>query len=72
MSVCDALFSTNLVYAGDHILPKIRSLESILQQINQLPTDIVIHIPYFLADKKGGYDYGTFPMTESLITITRL
>ena len=53
-----------------NVLPKLRSLESILQPINRLPKDVFILIPRFLTDKRGEYNH--FPMNKPLITMTHV
>ena len=50
------------------MLPKFRSLESILQPINRLPKAILILIPHFFTDKKEDH----FPTNKSLITMTHV
>ena len=56
------------------VLPKLRSLESILQPINRLPKDIFILIPRFFTREKGDSweDYTYFPMNGSLVTMTHV
>ena len=52
------------------VLPKLRSLESILRPINRLPTDVFTLIPYYFTD--GGREYEAFPMNKPLITMTHV
>ena len=52
------------------VLPKLRSLESILQPINRLPEDILILIPRFFTN--GDYEHEMFPMNKPLITMTHV
>jgi len=52
-------------------MPKLRSLESILQPINRLPKEVFILIPCFFP---RGWDnsWGYFPMNKPLITMTHV
>ena len=52
------------------VLPKLRSLESFLQPINQMPKDIFILIPHYFA--RGSGDHDPFPMNIPLITMTHV
>ena len=52
------------------VLPKLRSLESILQPINRLPKDVFILIPRYFTNEK--YDWNAFPMNKPLITMTHV
>jgi hypothetical protein len=52
------------------VLPKLRSLESILQPINRLPKDAFILIPRFFTNEE--HDWNAFPMNKPLITMTHV
>ena len=52
------------------VLPKLRSLESILQPINRLPKDILILVPRFFANEY--WEHEKFPMNKPLITMTHV
>ena len=52
------------------VLPKLRSLESILQPINRLPPDIFALIPRFFTREDGDCD--PFPMNRPLLTMTHV
>ena len=49
------------------VLPKLRSLESVMRPINRLPKDIFILIPRFFTA-----DFAKFPMNGPLITMTHV
>jgi hypothetical protein len=53
------------------VLPKLRSLESILQPINRLPRDVFTLIPCFFT-KDWGDEWSAFPMNKPLITMTHV
>ena len=52
------------------VLPKLHSLESILQPINRLPKDILILLPRFFTNEFGEHE--KFPMNKPLITMTHV
>ena len=52
------------------LLPKLRSLEAILQPINRLPKDIFTLIPRFFT--REDWDCDPFPMNPPLITMTHV
>jgi len=52
------------------VLPKLRSLESILQPINRLPKDILILVPRFFTNEVGEHEM--FPMNKPLIMMTHV
>ena len=54
-----------------NILPKIYSLESILQPVNRLPKDVFVLIPRFFTLEQE-QDYSQFPMNKPLITMTHV
>jgi len=53
------------------VLPKLRSLESMLQLINRLPTDVFVLMLRFLTREKEVLDF-KFPDNSLLITITHV
>ena len=53
------------------VLPKLRSLKSILQPINRLPMDVFILIPHFLTLEEERLQFVP-PMNKSLITMTHV
>ena len=53
-------------------MPKLHSLESILQPINRLPKDIFVLIPHFFGGGNDSWSYSHFPMNEHLITMTHV
>ena len=52
------------------MLPKLRSLESVLPPINRLPVDVFTLIPYYFTNDGG--DWNQFPMNKPLITMTHV
>ena len=54
----------------EKVLPKLRSLESILQPINRLPKDILILVPHFFTNDPGEHE--KFPMNQPLLTMTHV
>ena len=55
-----------------NVLPKIYSLESILQPVNRLPKDIFVLIPCFFTSEQGWESDSHFPMNKPLITMTHV
>ena len=55
------------------VLPKLRSLESILQPINLLPKDIFVFIPHFFTREGDDWEsYTHFPMSGPLVAMTHV
>jgi hypothetical protein len=52
------------------VLPKLRSLESILQPINRLPRDVFVLIPRFFTNWED--EWSTFAMNKPFITMTHV